>query len=215
MPKSIVLFSGGLDSTTLLWSLRPAVKALLVDYGQRHRRELYRAENICKTYEIEYSTAKLEGINHLLRKGSQSGPEDPPEGHYSELSMKTTIVPNRNSIMLAVACGWAISTGCTDVYFAAHGGDHTIYPDCRKEFVDSFNQTMKLANAWEEINVKAPFLEMTKAEIVTFGTLQNVPYQLTYSCYVGGNAHCGRCGTCVERKEAFELAGVKDPTEYV
>jgi len=212
--KSIVLLSGGMDSTTLLWSLRPDVKALLVDYGQRHRRELYRAENICKTFDIEYETARLEGINHLLQKGSQSGSETPPEGHYTEMTMKTTIVPNRNSIMLSVAVGWAVATGCKEVFFAAHGGDHTIYPDCRREFVDAFDKAMVLANAWEPVTVKAPFVHMSKADIAKLGDHLGVPFQLTYSCYVGANAHCGKCGTCVERREAFQLAGVKDPTEY-
>jgi 7-cyano-7-deazaguanine synthase len=212
--KSIVLFSGGMDSTTLLWSQLPNVKALLVDYGQRHKRELYRAENICKTYEIEYQIAKLEGINHLLQKGSQSGPETPPEGHYTEMSMKTTIVPNRNSIMLSVAVGWAVSTNCDRVSFAAHGGDHTIYPDCREEFVDVFAKAMFLGNAWEPVSVEAPFVKMSKAEICALGAKLGVPFQLTYSCYVGANKHCGKCGTCTERREAFQLAGVKDPTEY-
>lgn len=215
MSKSIVLLSGGLDSTTLLWTLRPNVKALLVDYGQRHKRELYRAVDICKFAKIEYEVANLSGINHLLQKGSQSGPELPPKGHYTELSMKTTIVPNRNSIMLSVAVGWAASTDCNEVFFAAHGGDHTIYPDCRSEFVDAFDKAIRLANDWEPVSVKAPFVHLSKAAIVKLGSSIGVPYSLTYSCYVGREHHCGMCGTCVERREAFQLAGVEDPTTYV
>jgi 7-cyano-7-deazaguanine synthase len=214
MPKSVVLFSGGLDSTTLLWSLRPNVKALLCNYGQRHVIELDRAQNICEAFDIEYEIANLEGINHLLRKGSQSGDEAVPEGHYAEDSMKTTIVPNRNMIMLSVAVGWALATGCNTVYYAAHGGDHAIYPDCRVDFIVAYAKAVKLGNAWDMIQVVAPFVTMSKADVVRFGSKIGVPFDLTHSCYVGEDTHCGKCGTCVERKEAFELAGVEDPTVY-
>jgi 7-cyano-7-deazaguanine synthase len=213
-PKSIVLYSGGLDSTVLLWSLLPNVKALLINYGQRHGKELEQAIKICSVNEIEWELADLYAINKLIRKGSQSGDELPPEGHYTDLSMKTTIVPNRNSIMLSIAVGWAVATNCERVFFAAHSGDHAIYPDCRKEFVESFYATMVLANAWSPVVVRAPFVEMSKAEIVTLGQKLNVPFERTWSCYVGGAKHCGKCGTCVERKEAFQLANVIDPTEY-
>src|SRR4029077_8680081 len=214
MPKAIALMSGGLDSTTLIWRFRPYVKALLIDYGQRHRKELEYARNICDAYDIECKTANLTGINHLIHSGSQTGDEPVPEGHYAEMSMKTTIVPNRNSIMLSVAVGWAAATGCSNVYFAAHAGDHTIYPDCRDDFVQAFNKAMILANAWNPVYVDAPFVSMTKAEIVKLGYKLGVPFEMTWSCYVGGRLHCGKCGTCIERKEAFELAGVKDPTLY-
>ena len=212
--KKIVLYSGGLDSTVLIWSLRPDVKALLVDYDQRHKKELVRAAELCQSNNIEFNIADLTGIRHLLNKGSQSGPEQPPEGHYTEMSMKTTIVPNRNSIMLSVAIGWAISTDCHEVWFAAHAGDHTIYPDCRPEFINAFNEAMLLANAWNPVVVVAPFKNMSKAQIVKLGAELHVPFAATWSCYVGKAKHCGKCGTCVERKEAFQLAGVEDPTEY-
>jgi 7-cyano-7-deazaguanine synthase len=212
--KSIVLFSGGMDSTTLLWTLRPSVKALLVDYGQRHAKELSYAKRLCLDYGIEFQIADLTGINHLIRKGSQSGDEIPPEGHYSEMSMKTTIVPNRNMIMLSVACGWAIATDCVDVYFAAHAGDHTIYPDCRSPFVDAFRYAVQLANGWNNINIHAPFINMSKSDIVKVASELGAPLNATWSCYVGVNKHCGKCGTCVERKEAFQLAGVEHYTSY-
>lgn len=214
MSKDIVLYSGGLDSTVLLWSRRPNVKALLVDYGQRHRVELEHAMDICLSSGIEYTTANLQGINHLLNKGSQSGREEVPEGHYAEDSMKTTIVPNRNAIMLSVAVGWAVSTGSQHVYFAAHAGDHAIYPDCRDDFVNAFDNAMAMGNAWSHISIHAPFIYMSKADIVKLGSELNVPFAQTWSCYKGGITHCGKCGTCVERKEAFKLVNVEDPTEY-
>jgi 7-cyano-7-deazaguanine synthase len=215
MPQSaIALMSGGLDSTVLVYKLKPDVKVLMVDYGQRHRKELECACNICDELDIEYKTANLQGLNHFIHSGSQSGDEQPPEGHYTELSMRTTIVPNRNSIMLAIAVGWAVKERYHDVYFAAHAGDHAIYPDCRAEFINAFSHAMELANAWSPVVVHAPFVHMTKADIVRMGSKLGVPFEMTWSCYVGGNLHCGKCGTCVERKEAFLLAGVKDPTKY-
>lgn len=214
MPEAIALMSGGLDSTVLVWTLKPGVKVLLVDYGQRHRKELECARNICDELDIEYKTANLQGLNHFIHSGSQAGDEAPPKGHYTELSMKTTIVPNRNSIMLSIAVGWAVKLGIHDVYFAAHAGDHTIYPDCRAEFIDAFSHAMELANAWSPAVVHAPFVHMMKADIIRMGAKLGVPFEMTWSCYVGGNLHCGKCGTCVERKEAFQLAGVEDPTKY-
>lgn len=215
MPETaIALMSGGLDSTTLVWSLRPNVKALLVDYDQRHVKELGHARGLCRQGNIEYEVADLRAINKLIAKGSQSGDELPPEGHYTELSMKTTIVPNRNSIMLAIAVGWAVKLGIDKVYFAAHAGDHAIYPDCRAEFVNAFSEAEELANAWNPVHVHAPFIHMTKSDIVKLGATLGVPFWSTWSCYVGGIKHCGKCGTCVERKEAFQLAGVEDLTDY-
>jgi 7-cyano-7-deazaguanine synthase len=215
MPQTaIALMSGGLDSTTLVWSLKPEVKALLVDYNQRHRCELEHARNICDELDIEYRVANLQSLNPLVHSGSQAGDDQPPEGHYTELSMKTTIVPNRNAIMLSIAVGWAVASGVHDVYFAAHAGDHAIYPDCRAEFVDAFSRAMELGNAWSPVVVHAPFVHMTKADIVKLGAKLGVPFEMTYSCYTGNTKHCGKCGTCVERKEAFQLAGVEDPTQY-
>lgn len=214
MPKSLALFSGGLDSTTLLYTLLPNVKVLMFDYGQRHRKELGLGASLCRDLGVAYELADLSSINFLIRKGSQSGAETPPPGHYAEETMKTTIVPNRNAIMLSIAVGWAVATNCENVYFAAHGGDHAIYPDCREEFINSFNHSVQLANAWSLVCVKAPFVRLSKTDIVKLGSRLNVPFERTWSCYVGGQIHCGKCGTCTERREAFILAGVDDPTEY-
>jgi 7-cyano-7-deazaguanine synthase len=212
--NNVLLYSGGIDSTVLLYKLKPDVEALLFDYGQRHIKELQYAAELCGRTNVQWNYVPLDAINHLIAKGSQAGREDVPLGHYAEESMKRTIVPNRNSIMLTIAIAHAITIQAKNVYFAAHAGDHAIYPDCRPEFVYAFNKVMRLANAWTPIEVWAPFLNMTKADIVQEGARYGVPFQHTWSCYLGGIRHCGRCGTCVERKEAFQVAGVEDPTEY-
>lgn len=211
---NVLLYSGGLDSTVLLFKLKPNVRALLFNYGQRHGKELEIAQAMCEVEEVAYGYVGLSGINHLIAKGSQAGREPVPEGHYADKSMKTTVVPNRNSIMLSIAIAHAIAIGAHRVYFAAHAGDHAIYPDCRPEFVDAFSHAMHIANAWSPIEIHAPFIHMTKSDIVQEGVRYGVPFDRTWSCYAGRTLHCGRCGTCVERREAFELAGVVDPTRY-
>jgi 7-cyano-7-deazaguanine synthase len=130
--------------------------------------------------------------------------------------MKSTIVPNRNSIMLSCAVGVAVANKIQEVWAAMHAGDHAIYPDCRPEFIDKLNELIPIANAWEDPipKVVVPFIDYTKDMIVKLGSDLGVPYERTWSCYEGGNIHCGKCGTCVERQEAFHLAGVQDPTEY-
>jgi 7-cyano-7-deazaguanine synthase len=217
MRKYVVVHSGGLDSTVLLYHLRDLghhVRALSVNYGQRHAHELQQAVKICKTLDIEHQFADLTGITHLLGGSSQTDPSIPvPHGHYAAENMKVTVVPNRNMIMLSVAIGWAISTKSDAVAYAAHAGDHTIYPDCRPEFGAAMNVAAYLAD-WHQVEVVRPFVNFTKAEIVAFGAKLNVPFQDTYSCYEGRPVHCGKCGTCVERIEAFHLANVPDPTEY-
>jgi 7-cyano-7-deazaguanine synthase len=220
--KPIVLFSGGLDSTVLLWSLRPNVKAISFNYDQRHVKEIDVASRICKTAGIEHVVVDLAGcsvgpfycVAELIKAGSQTGDQPVPEGHYAEESMKATIVPNRNAIMISIAIGWAVSTGSKDVYTAVHAGDHAIYPDCRPEFIVAMQQAVIEGNKWNISYLQAPFVYKTKAEIVKIGAQLNAPLDQTWSCYNAGPIHCGACGTCVERKEAFQLAGVVDPTEY-
>lgn len=216
MPQidNVMLYSGGLDSTVLLYTLKPNVKALMVNYGQRHEKELFHAQDICGTLGVEWDTVDLSKVNRLIRKGSQAGEEDVPLGHYADESMKTTVVPNRNMIMLSIAVGHAITIGASSVYFAAHAGDHTIYPDCRPEFVYALNKAVRVGNEWTPVELYAPFINLTKAAIVKEGAALGVPFADTWSCYKGGVVHCGRCGTCVERKEAFVLANITDPTVY-
>lgn len=215
MSRPIVLLSGGMDSTTLLWHLQSQQpKALIFDYGQRHKKEIVHAGRICEVAGVESSIADLTGVNHLINVGSQSGREPVPEGHYAEESMKTTIVPNRNMMMISIAVAWAQATGSEEVYYAAHAGDHAIYPDCRPDFVQAMRNAV-LQSSWPPyVYLRAPFIGMTKGEIVQLGLRLGVPYELTWSCYKGETRACGKCGTCRERLEAFEFAGAKDPIEY-
>jgi 7-cyano-7-deazaguanine synthase len=217
MERVVVVYSGGMDSTVLLFHLRSAgydVRALSVDYGQRHRKELDCARSICRMNGIPYEVADLRGITHLLKGSSLTDSEvDVPEGHYAEESMKATVVPNRNMIMLSVAIGYAISLKAQFVAYGAHVGDHTIYPDCRPEFAAALNTAALLAD-WHQVELLRPFIKLTKSEIAKRGAELNVPFELTWSCYKGGERHCGLCGTCVERAEAFNLADLQDPTDY-
>jgi 7-cyano-7-deazaguanine synthase len=237
MVKAITLLSGGMDSTALLYHVRDKgyeVHTLSFDYGQRHSRELDAAKALAeelgvehdivslgvhgKDFSSEFGSDTLWPLSKLL-KGSSLTDESVsvPEGHYAEESMKQTVVPNRNAIMLSIAYGVAVAEGASLVCFAAHAGDHAIYPDCRPVFVGALSDALMLGNEWAEPlpEVKGPFLNYTKAQIVAIGESLDVPWEKTWTCYVGKDKHCGKCGTCVERKEAFRLARVVDPTEYV
>ncbi|NLF70661.1 MAG: 7-cyano-7-deazaguanine synthase QueC [Candidatus Anammoximicrobium sp.] len=215
--KSVLIYSGGLDSTVLLYELLAGgdtVLALSVDYGQRHRVEIEHARQIAESLAVEWELADLSGITHLLAGSSLTSREIAvPHGHYAEDNMKQTVVPNRNMIMLAVACGWAIGRQAERVAYAAHAGDHSIYPDCRPEFAEAVDRAFRLAD-WREVQLYRPFIAMTKAEIVARGAELHVDFGRTWSCYEGGEIHCGKCGTCFERSEAFQLAKVPDPTPY-
>lgn len=216
-PKTVVTFSGGMDSTVLLYHLRKLghqVLAISVDYGQRHRTELEYAERIVKPLGISHEVADLRAITRLLAGSSLTdGSIDLPLGHYAADSMKATVVPNRNMIMLAVSAGWAISQRADFVAYAAHAGDHAIYPDCRPEFAESMTKAIGLAD-WHRVELLRPFVTKTKTEIARLGHELGVPFEWTWSCYQGGSMHCGACGTCIERREAFALAGLPDPTGY-
>jgi 7-cyano-7-deazaguanine synthase len=215
--KTVVTYSGGLDSTVLLYHLLDLgheVAALSVDYGQRHSCELDRAGKLCGQLGVAHQTADLSSARHLFSGSSLTSPEiEVAEGHYTEENMKTTVVPNRNMILLALTTGYAISIGAGEVAYAAHSGDHAIYPDCRNEFADAMAAAISLCD-WSEVALVRPFVHWTKADIVRRGHELAVPFEQTWSCYKGGERHCGRCGTCIERREAFDLAGVEDPTDY-
>lgn len=216
MPGIVLVYSGGLDSTTLLYELRSqgaALRCLSVDYGQRHRRELTAAAEICRELGIEHRMADLSGLRPLLAGSALTDDIAVPHGHYTEASMKATVVPNRNMLLLAVAIAWAVSTRSDAVAYAAHAGDHAIYPDCRPEFVDAMDRAAGLCD-WHAVRIERPFVNWDKTQIVRRGAELGVPFAKTWSCYEGAALHCGRCGTCVERREAFELAGVPDPTVY-
>jgi 7-cyano-7-deazaguanine synthase len=216
--KTVVIYSGGMDSTTLLYyflSQGREVKCLSVNYGQRHRKELQFAVEICKEIGVEHHVADLSSIRPFIAGSSQTSEKvDVPLGHYTDETMKLTVVPNRNMIMISIAVGWAQSLKYDVVGYAAHAGDHAIYPDCRKEFFHALNEGVRLATLWQPVALEAPFLDMSKADICRLGNQLGVPYERTWSCYQGRELHCGRCGTCVERREAFILAGVADPTRY-
>lgn len=215
--KTVIVYSGGLDSTVLLYLLHAEghdLSALSIDYGQRHRCELERASEICSGLGIPHSVADVSAIQPLLAGSSLTSPEiEVAEGHYTEESMKTTVVPNRNMIFLSIATGHALSIKADQIAYAAHSGDHAIYPDCRNEFADAMARAIRLAD-WEQVELIRPFVGWTKADIVRQGSELGVPFLKTWSCYKGGEIHCGRCGTCIERREAFDLASIDDPTPY-
>lgn len=218
-PTTIVLLSGGMDSATLLYHQLAEGElplALSVDYGQRHGKELLLAERIAEHACVEHRVLDLSGLAQLLPGSSQTDISvGVPQGHYAAENMKTTVVPGRNAILLAIAMGTAGAHGAGSVSYAAHAGDHAIYPDCRPEFLTAMRELGMYVGWYEEpIRIVAPFMELTKAQIVERGAQLAVPYHLTWSCYKGLARHCGKCGTCVERREAFELAGVEDPTFY-
>lgn len=220
MSKVLVLHSGGMDSTVCLAKAIKdghEVRCMGIHYGQRHAKELEAATRIQDYYKIipeRRGVVDLQIIRPLLKGSSQTDPKVAvPEGHYEEESMKKTVVPNRNMIMLSVAVAGAISAGYEQVWYAAHAGDHAIYPDCRPEFVEAMQRAIGLCD-WTPISLGAPFIQMTKSQIAKLGAELDAPLHMTWSCYKGGAHHCGVCGTCVERKEAFKLAKVPDPTIY-
>lgn len=218
--NAVVLLSGGLDSTTALAIAVERFKrvtALSVNYGQRHSRELEAARKIALFYGVKHHVLDLTSVGALFQANDASSSllfgQDVPDGHYAEDNMKKTIVPNRNMILLSIAAGLVVSQGGGVVGVAAHAGDHFIYPDCRPEFLEQMEKALQVGND-EPVALWTPFKNDSKADIVKIGVGLNVPYYLTWSCYKGGHDHCGKCGTCVERIEAFKLAGVIDPTVY-
>ena len=216
--KAVVLFSGGLDSTVLVHHLlqeKADLKLLSIDYGQRHQREIISSTQIAESLQLPHFILSLPSLAKLLGGSALTDEKvSLPEGHYAEDSMKATVVPNRNMILISLAAGHAISLNFDTVAYAAHAGDHTIYPDCRPEFADALDQTLKLAD-WKKITLHRPFVKWSKEDLVRHGKELGVPFEKTWSCYAGKEIHCGKCGTCVERKEAFELVGLSDPTEYI
>nr|WP_308532952.1 7-cyano-7-deazaguanine synthase QueC [uncultured Prevotella sp.] len=216
MRSSVIIVSGGLDSITLLYEKADDIAlAISFDYGQNHsKNELPLAEYHCKKLGIPHITIPLKFMNVYLKSSLLEGSEAIPEGHYEEENMKSTVVPFRNGIMLSIAIGIAESHNLKYVMIANHGGDHTIYPDCRPEFISAMNKAA-CVGTYINVQVVAPYTNISKTEIVKRGVALGIDYNKTWSCYKGGEKHCGKCGTCVERKEAFLKADVNDPTEYV
>lgn len=216
--KVVVVVSGGLDSAVLLHTHvknGDEVRAISVDYGQRHRRELVFARKMTHLLQVPHVVANFSQLASILPGSSQTDEHvDVPEGHYTAETMKLTVVPNRNMILLAVAAGHAIAHKFDYISYAAHAGDHAIYPDCREEFVVALDKAIQLADE-HIVRIRRPFIGLGKAEIVRRGLGLNVVFEDTYSCYTGDPVHCGKCGTCIERREAFFLAQVPDPTPYL
>lgn len=216
MKDALLVYSGGLDSTTMLYEYADKIAlAVSFDYGSNHnKREIDCAVYHCNLLNIKHTIINLGFVKSLFKSSLLSGADSIPEGNYDDDNMRSTVVPFRNGIMLSVAAGMAENEGLKYVMIANHGGDHAIYPDCRPDFVSAMDNAIK-AGTYEGVRLLAPYTNLTKAQIVEHGAALGVDYSHTWSCYKGGDVHCGKCGTCRERMEAFELAGVSDPTQYV
>ena len=212
---AVLILSGGMDSVTMLYDYQERIAvAISFDYGSNHNaKEIPFAQLHCRRLGIEHLVIPLEFIHRYFDSSLLQGAEAIPEGHYAADNMKSTVVPFRNAIMPSVAVGLAESRHLNYVMMANHGGDHTIYPDCRPEFVKAFSDA-SVAGTYEKVEVWAPYTMLTKVDIAKRGKELGIDYSETWSCYKGGDVHCGRCGTCMERKEALEQAGIADHTAY-
>ncbi|AYD81998.1 QueC-like queuosine biosynthesis [Mycobacterium phage Saguaro] len=207
---TLVLLSGGMDSSTLL-AFTNADAAVFIDYGQRHIREYESAVAIAEHYGVPLYELSLREFGRSVASALTSRDIDVPEGHYTAENMATTVVPNRNAVLLSCAAGIAASVGLTRVVTAVHSGDHAIYPDCREDFINALDRATELSCG---VRVEAPFVRLDKTDIARMAGRLGVPLEMTWSCYQGGEVHCGRCGTCVERMEAIDAAGMVDLTGY-
>lgn len=212
---TLLVLSGGMDSTTMLWDYADTIAAAVTfQYGSNHnRREAECARWNCERLGIRWIEIDLEFMGRYFKSSLLSGADEIPEGHYADDNMRSTVVPFRNGIMLAVAAGLAESRGLKHLMMANHGGDHAIYPDCRRGFVDAMSRAIA-EGTYDRITIDAPYTDITKTDIARRGAALGIDYSHTYSCYKGGEKHCGRCGTCTERRQAFADAGLPDPTVY-
>jgi 7-cyano-7-deazaguanine synthase len=221
--KTIIVYSGGMDSTTLLYQLiaekkaafmaglsNNEVKAISFNYGQRHVRELEQAKKTCEKLGIEHKVIDMAFMRDIASNSSLTGDIATPHGHYEAENMKLTVVPNRNMIMASIAIGWAVNLDFDQVALGVHAGDHAIYPDCRPEFILALSMIAKVAN-FKPIDIYTPFLNIDKGDIAIKGKELGVDYSLSHTCYEGTEVPCGKCGACQERAEAFKKAGITDP----
>lgn len=215
MKNSAIIVSGGMDSITLLYDHKDEIAlGISFDYGSNHNaREIPFAKMHCERLGIKHITINLDFMHQYFKSSLLDGAEAIPEGHYADDNMKSTVVPFRNGIMLAIAIGIAESNNLDQVFIANHGGDHTIYPDCRPEFINAIDAAAT-AGTYNNVKVIAPYTKITKSDIARIGKRLGLDYAETWSCYKGGEVHCGKCGTCVERKEALAEAGIEDKTIY-
>lgn len=215
MKDSVIIVSGGMDSITLLYDRKAEIAlGISFDYGSKHNaKEIPLAKMHCERLGIKHITIELGFMQKYFQSSLLQGGEDIPEGHYADENMKSTVVPFRNGIMLSIAAGIAESNGLKKVLIANHGGDHAIYPDCRPEFINAMSVATK-AGTYVDVEVVGPYTNITKSDIARRGKELGIDYSETWSCYKGGEVHCGKCGTCVERKEALAEAGITDTTIY-
>lgn len=215
--KVLVVLSGGMDSTVALaWAKlgHLVIGAINFHYGSKHNgNELIASAQIARHYAVPIKHVDLPFIDKLFKSDLLKSGGDIPEGHYADESMKRTVVPFRNGIMLAIAAGYAESIGADAIVLGNHFGDHAIYPDCRKSFITPMSRAIE-EGTYAKIELISPFCDQDKTDIAALGFKLSVPFEKTWTCYKGGAAHCGKCGSCVERREAFQLAKVKDPTVY-
>lgn len=215
MKDSVIILSGGMDSVTMLYDYKDSIAlAVTFNYGSKHNeREIAFARLHCERLGIKHIIIPLDFMQQYFKSSLLIGGEDIPEGHYDDDNMKSTVVPFRNGIMLAIAAGLAESNGLKHVMLANHSGDHAIYPDCRPGFVSAMSDA--IANGtYDGIDISAPYTNITKTDIARRGAALGLDYSETWSCYKGGERHCGKCGTCTERREALRDAGIEDTTEY-
>lgn len=215
MKDCLLVLSGGLDSTTMLYEYQSRIaKAVSFHYGSNHNdKEIACAALHCKRLGIEHQVIRLPFFKDVLHSSLLSGANAIPEGHYADENMHSTVVPFRNGIMLSIAAAMAEDSGLQYVMLANHSGDHAIYPDCRPEFVGAMSKAIE-AGTYNGVQLWAPYTNITKADICRHGKALGIDYSETWSCYKGEDKHCGRCGTCVERREALAAAGINDTTEY-
>jgi 7-cyano-7-deazaguanine synthase len=214
--KAVVVYSGGMDSYTVLHKAVTdgfEVYALTFDYGQKHKKEIDYAKRVCAELEISHKIIDITAVNQLIAGSSLTSGIAVPEGHYADENMKSTVVPNRNMILLSLAVGYAVSLNASKVFYGAHSGDHEIYPDCRPEFVERMNSVCAIAN-YEAVQIITPYLALNKVGILKEGLAMGLDYGVTWTCYNGREKACGKCGSCVERLEAFAINQICDPLAY-
>lgn len=218
--KAVAIVSGGMDSVTLAHYLHNegySLHLLSFDYGQRHRKELDCAIWQARHLGAEHTILDISGIRPLLKGSALTDDVPVPHGHYAEESMRQTVVPNRNAIMLSIAWGLACSSGAHVLASGVHSGDHFIYPDCRPDFMGALGLALLKGTEGhrnDSLRLIAPFISFSKTDIAAIGADLHVPFEHTWTCYEGGDIHCGKCGSCTERKEAFRDSGTPDPTAY-
>ncbi len=214
--KAVIVYSGGMDSRTVLakaqWMDRD-VYPLSMYYGQKHAKEVAYAQHVCSELNLIHKLVNMEFMKDIASNSSLTSNKDVPEGHYEEESMKDTVVPNRNMILLSIAIAYAVNIGADEVWYGAHAGDHAIYPDCRPEFIDAMKHIAHIAN-WSPVKIVVPYTDTDKTGILKEGMTMLVDYSMTWTCYNGRDKACGKCGACQERLEAFKQVGLTDPLEY-